>query len=326
MISFSMRIYGWRACLLVALASALAIGLSNPGQTLADSKTDPAGKKLPTASGKHAASRKSSDPVPDAQRQQTAADNFSPEEQKILKALSAPTRTGFVDTQLKDVLSFLRGQHGIVIQLDEAALKNEAIPINIVTNLTVPNISLNSVLNLTLKYRELGFTIEDDALKVTTLRALSKKQLPSALTEFAAQDRGIQQSHADINRALGAKANVDFKKTDVIDVLYFLSQQHSIPMYIVESQTTKANISLRQPVTLTLKNAPAREILTRLLEPLKLKYWVENEVVMIGVQDPDDERLSRIKARKLEADPSANTRLPAGKTPAAVRSDAAKVK
>ena len=288
-----------RAALLVALTAWLAICLLHIPQALADSKTEPA-EKAPTVPVT-AASSKSGDPVPVEKRRRTMGTVPTSEEKKLLDALAAQTSVPFVETQLDIAIAFLEQQHHIAIHLDKEALEQESIPYDTPVNLSLSKVSLYSVLNLMLNDKQLGFTMDKNALKVTTRQKLTDKLLPATLVDFAARDRGILQNHARLQKVLGSKFTVDFLDTPVQDALLFVQDQTKVSFFIDRTSIGEANIDLGRPVTLKLEHVSVREILNKLLEPSKLKCWIENEVVMIGVADVDDHRLRRIKARKQAA-------------------------
>lgn len=279
---------GRTACGVIAIAGGLVISIGQISRAVADSNGNAAAKKP----GNLALA---------AKQQPVAAKTLSAAEEKILHALATPTSVAFVDTQLTDAIAFLKDQHGIPIRLDSAALKGERIAADSPINLHLSDISLHSCLNLMLKPLKLGFTVEDDALKVTTLKKLEKQELPAALIGFATRDRGIQQNQAKIEKKLSAKTKVDFKATQIKDALKYFQEQHGINILAVDTGTKSVSDLFDSEVTFRSDGGTLRDALNQILIPAKLKFWVEDEVLKVGVQDADEQRLRRIKTRKQDA-------------------------
>ncbi len=93
---------------------------------------------------------------------------YSPQEKKIFKALEEPTELDFDNTQLSDVVSYLKDLHGIEIQLDNSAL--EWVGITSATPITrhAKGIRLKSALKLVLRELDLSYMVADDVLLITT--------------------------------------------------------------------------------------------------------------------------------------------------------------
>ena len=100
---------------------------------------------------------------------------ISPAEKRIQAALNQETETGFVDTPLKEGISFLAEMHHIEILVDNAALNEEGLDSQEVINLDVAGITLRSALRIILEPLQLTYIIENEVMKVTTDKAADKK-------------------------------------------------------------------------------------------------------------------------------------------------------
>lgn len=91
----------------------------------------------------------------------------SEDEQKILKAISAPTTVEFEDIPLNDALDFLRTQNAIEIQLDTAALEDAGLSADMRVTLKSKGLPLRSTLRRMLP-RDVTFYVDDDVLMITS--------------------------------------------------------------------------------------------------------------------------------------------------------------
>ena len=97
-------------------------------------------------------------------------------EEKIEAALTYPTEIEFVDTSLKDAMEFVADLHKITIILDETALSEEGIASDEPITQVLSGISLESMLNITLKPLGLTYVVEDEVMKITTVVAAAKRK------------------------------------------------------------------------------------------------------------------------------------------------------
>ena len=126
-------------------------------------------------------------------------------EQRIIAALSETTSIEFFDTSLIDAVQFIAELHNIQILIDEPALGEEGITTDEPISQVLSGISLESVLNITLKPLGLTYMIEDEVLKITTVevedshketRVYPTKDLAAAGIEIEALV-GIIEKQAD---------------------------------------------------------------------------------------------------------------------------------
>ena len=89
-------------------------------------------------------------------------------EKKIEEALAAKTTLEFVEAPLQDVVDYLKSLHEIPIVLDRRALDDVGIGTDSPITVNLKDISLESVLKLTLRELDLTWTIRHEVLLITT--------------------------------------------------------------------------------------------------------------------------------------------------------------
>jgi hypothetical protein len=89
-------------------------------------------------------------------------------EAKIRQALKQPAKFDFTETPLRDVIDFLKDQHGIEIQLDSKALEDEAIGTDAPITRSVDGVSLAVGLKLLLHDLDLTYVVRDGVMLITT--------------------------------------------------------------------------------------------------------------------------------------------------------------
>jgi len=89
-------------------------------------------------------------------------------EKEIDDALKSPTQLEFIETQLQDVVDFLKDYHDIEIQIDERALQEVGIPTDTPITKNLKGVSLRSALRLMLRELDLTYVIQDEVLLITT--------------------------------------------------------------------------------------------------------------------------------------------------------------
>ena len=93
---------------------------------------------------------------------------WTPAEQRIHAALDDHTSINFLDTPLSDALEFISRQHEIPVVMDVRALEEAGILTDEPVNAIIKDITLRSVLKLTLSDLELGYVVRSEVLLVTT--------------------------------------------------------------------------------------------------------------------------------------------------------------
>jgi type II secretory pathway component HofQ len=90
-------------------------------------------------------------------------------EQRIRAALQEETNLEFVESPLKEALTYIADKHKIDVQYDVVALRDAAVdPTAIPVSINVHEIKLASALNLILRQNDLTMIIQDEVLQITT--------------------------------------------------------------------------------------------------------------------------------------------------------------
>jgi len=92
----------------------------------------------------------------------------SPAEMRIMAALDDDTALEFIETPLEDVISFLRDQHDIPIEIDTRALDDVGIGTDTPITRNIKGIRLRSALWLLLRDLDLNYIIQNDVMLITT--------------------------------------------------------------------------------------------------------------------------------------------------------------
>lgn len=105
-----------------------------------------------------------------------------------------------------------------------------------------------------------------------------------------------------IEKALRGPSEADFVDMPLKDALDFLKQHHGIQIWIDEVKLTEAGIGDDTSVTLQTTGVSLRSVLKLLLEPLKLDYIVEDEVMKVTSKAYAEERIvTRIFRSQLDS-------------------------
>jgi hypothetical protein len=99
------------------------------------------------------------------------------DEEKIIKALHAPTSLEWADFPFEKCIEFLQQQHKINIWLDKQTLRDEGVALDQPVTLKLAGVSLRSILKLLLEPLQLTYVVEDDVLKITTTAKAGEKLL-----------------------------------------------------------------------------------------------------------------------------------------------------
>lgn len=92
---------------------------------------------------------------------------------KIEQALQQQAKLDFVDTPLRDVVTFLQEVHGIPIVLNRQALEEANIPVDTPVTKNIRGIRLETTLTLLLRELGLVFDATDEFLEITTPKDLA---------------------------------------------------------------------------------------------------------------------------------------------------------
>jgi thiol-disulfide isomerase/thioredoxin len=195
---------------------------------------------------------------------------------RLPKALDKQVGYGFADPTLAQIAQMLSLSARVPIRLDEEALKAAGIS----PGAKVPfkmsgQVSLRSWFNLLLPAHNLTFTTDDKGYVITT------RNPKSPTPEFS----GPQKMCAErIAGRLKEKKDFDFKDATLDDVCQFF-EQATTENFVLDPVARKAGkIDPMTKVTGAGKDAPLRDSLQKLLEPLGLTVAIRDEVVVITVK------------------------------------------
>ncbi len=119
----------------------------------------------------------------------------------------------------------------------------------------------------------------------------------------ALQRAGVSPLEEKIEQALLKPAEADFVDMPLKEALDFLKQHHDIQIWTDEVMLTEVGVAADTPVTLQVTGVSLRSVLKLLLEPLKLDYIVEDEVMKVTSNAYAEERIvTRIFRSQLDSE------------------------
>jgi general secretion pathway protein D len=105
---------------------------------------------------------------------------WTEEEKRIQKSLSDKVSLHFEDAPLMEVIRYVRTAAGINVVIDIPALEEEGFTTNTPVTIDVDNIMVKSALNLLLEPMGLGYSIDNEALNITSAIRQQGKLVPAA--------------------------------------------------------------------------------------------------------------------------------------------------
>lgn len=102
-------------------------------------------------------------------RRQKMAEQVTPKERAILRALSSPVSVKYKDSPLEDALEYLATVTNQPILLDRAALKESDVAYDSPVSLQAKGLSVRTVLRKILGEFGLTYVVKDEAIQVTTI-------------------------------------------------------------------------------------------------------------------------------------------------------------
>lgn len=115
----------------------------------------------------------------------------TPAEQKILAQLDQQTTVEFLDTPLRDAMTFIGDLHGLPIIIEKTALEEAGIATDEPINRQLSGIKLRSALNIMLEPLGLTYLIEDEVLKITTAASAAERLETRVYTIRSLEKAGI---------------------------------------------------------------------------------------------------------------------------------------
>ena len=97
----------------------------------------------------------------------------------------------------------------------------------------------------------------------------------------AASVKVLSQAEQRITATLDLQTEISFFDTPLTDVITFLGDFHNIPIIIDNEDLTNAAIPADSPVTRTLTGVKLSSALKIILDPLKLSYVIEDDVLKV---------------------------------------------
>ncbi|QDU77950.1 hypothetical protein Pan97_50290 [Bremerella volcania] len=95
--------------------------------------------------------------------------------QKIAARMQDETKVQFVDTPLSEVVAYLKNLHHIPIVIDQTALDDSDIDLDVPINANFESLTLAAALDLLTQQHELGWIIEKGALVITSYDAADER-------------------------------------------------------------------------------------------------------------------------------------------------------
>ena len=105
---------------------------------------------------------------------------WTEEEKRIQKSLSDKVSLHFEDAPLVEVIRYIKTAAGINVVIDQLALEEEGFTTNTPVTIDVDNIMVKSALNLLLEPMGLGYSIDNEALNITSALRQQGKLVPAA--------------------------------------------------------------------------------------------------------------------------------------------------
>lgn len=102
------------------------------------------------------------------------------EEKQIEESLSNKISLHFEDTPLIEVIRYVRTATGTNVAIDLPAIEEEGVTTNTLVTIDVDNIMVQSALNLILEPLNLGYSIENEVLKITSILQQQGKMVAAA--------------------------------------------------------------------------------------------------------------------------------------------------
>jgi hypothetical protein len=196
---------------------------------------------------------------------------------RISKALDRDAAFGMDGGKAADIIKFLSEQSRIPIKFDAAAIKKAGIDQDAPTHLVISgNLSLRSWLELLLDPLRLEAVARDDGLLIVPASADRPHELSEPQKRCAAR----------IEDVLKQKVSFDFKDATLAQVAAHFENKTQENFVLDPAGRRSGAIDPDSTVNGSAKDAPLREALELLLEPLGLVPIVKDEVVVIGTKAP----------------------------------------
>ncbi len=215
---------------------------------------------------------------------------------KVLDALEDDTRLEFIETPLEQVVNFLRDQHDIPILFDMKALRDAKISPQVPVTQNIKWISLRSAIQLML--RQLGLTCarHDEFLVITTSReaefwggavplvSSAADRVNDALKGDTARSSVLparRRQAEKIDYALRSDTRIQFIETPLEDVVEFMKDLHSIPIFLDKKAIRDMGLDPNVSVTRNIRGISLHSALVLMLRELGLTCARHDEFLVI---------------------------------------------
>ncbi len=118
-------------------------------------------------------------------------------------------------------------------------------------------------------------------------KALSERRKQYASVDLHKSSKAEERIAAQLDKP----TEIDFQDQPLTDVISFLADFHQIPIILDTEALGDEGIQTDTPVTRTLTGVKLRSALKIILQPLKLSYVIEDEVMKITTETKEKDRL-----------------------------------
>lgn len=196
------------------------------------------------------------------------ADDKQPEtkEEKATRALERQISVDFTETPFADVMSFVRDYAGIDLTIDEVALRDAGLSLDLPITLNKKEETIGAVLAQLLAPHGLKAAVKEDGLHITS-------------------------SERELEVALQQPISMGFTEEPLSRVLDFVEGQTKVNIYLDLVRLHEVGVDLDLPITLKLDNVTVERALQLLLEPLELHAVAVDDVLKVTSKSYDNIRV-----------------------------------
>lgn len=192
---------------------------------------------------------------------------------RVAKALDRSVSFGIEDPKLEDVCKLLSRVGRVPVRLDEENLKEAGIRADTQVPFTMAgSVSLRSWLDLLLEADGLSYEQDDKGIVIRRRKPGSPPPVLSAIQRKTAQN---------IDKVLDRKIDFDFTDKPLSEVARFFEAKTGENFVLSPRDRKAGQLDPKTLVTGSAKDVPLREALTKLLDPLGMRYTIRDEVIVL---------------------------------------------
>lgn len=236
---------------------------------------------------------------------------------QVRAALEEPATFDFDETPLDEALVQIADRHRITVWIDQAEItqlgQRSDLPVprtEMPVKETIRGVPLGRALTQLLEPLDLGYYVEDGAVKVTDARRARSRQWrqtwrPPVLCTGAAEE--------NIYAALDNPQGVDlqFVEIPLSDAMRVLADSYQITILIDRASLEAEGVPTDEPLNIVLSGVTLRSALHLMLEPLGLTAVVADEVLKVTTRkSAGTTRITRIYDLRSVADQRLRNELP----------------